>query len=295
MRFSKIIIIGAGPAGLSCAIQLKRMGLDPLVIEKDMPGGLLFNANIIENYPGFPGGISGPELAGRIAKQALAFNVNIQQDACHLVQYSDNQFILNCKSGYIWCEILVLATGTNPVIPVNLDSGLVNSGLIHFDISHLRNVTGKKIGIIGAGDAAFDYSLTLSQNGNEVLIFNRSQHINALNDLKKKVFINNQVKYFENHTLNYLEIIDNKILTAIINSASGNKKYSLDYLIFAIGRKPADGFYRESLEGFIPNLLREKRLYLIGDLINGNYRQVSIATGQGIRAAMEIFQNESNQ
>ena len=90
MRFSKIIIAGGGPAGLACAIQLKRMGLDPLVIEKGTPGGLLFNANLVENYPGFPGGISGPELAGRMAEQATAFNINIQQDKYLLINFLKN-------------------------------------------------------------------------------------------------------------------------------------------------------------------------------------------------------------
>lgn len=294
MRFSRIIIAGAGPAGLACAIQLKRMGLDPLVLEKGQSGGMLHNANLVGNYPGFPGGITGPDLAEKIIMQASEFNIDILHDEINLVSYSDRKFTLKCNSGYYLCEILIIASGTSPNKPENLPNTLVNSGLIHFDIINLRNLSGKGIGIIGAGDAAFDYSLTLAEK-NKVLIFNRSDNIKALQALTQKVFINKQVNYFENHTLISLEINDNKLLTSFFNTASEIRNYSLDYLIFATGRKPCDGFYRESLKGNIPNLLKEKRLYLIGDVINGNYRQVSIAVGQGIRAAMEIFRNESNQ
>ena len=73
------------------------------------------------------------------------------------------------------------------------------------------------------------------------------------------------------------------------------RNYSLDYLIFATGRKPANGFICESLEGKLPELIKNHRLYLIGDIQNGHYRQVSVAVGDGVRAAMEVFRNESNQ
>jgi thioredoxin reductase (NADPH) len=293
LRFSKIIIAGAGTAGLACAIQLKRMGLDALILEKGKPGGMLYNANLIENYPGFPGGIPGPDLAERIVSNVKSFNIQIQHDEIQLVTYTPGKFTLMCKSGYYHSETLIIASGTSPVIPETLPGRILNSGLFHFDISQLRSIFGKTIGIIGAGDAAFDYSLTLSEKNN-ILIFNRSEKIKALKSLSQKVFINNHIKYFENHILMNLEIIDNKVLISFFNSPSEIRNYSLDYLIFATGRKPCDGFFRESLEGNIPNLLKEKRLYLSGDVINGNYRQVSIAVGQGIRAAMEIFRNESN-
>ncbi len=295
MRFNRVIIVGGGPAGMACAIQLKRMGLDPLVIEKKRPGGMLFNANLIENYPGFPGGISGPDLAGRIVQQFKSFDIGLHYDEIKLVDYSGDRFFLNSSSGLYGCNILVVASGTSPRIPEELPEELIEKGLIRFDISDLREVSGKTIGIIGAGDAAFDYSLTLAENNNNVFIFNRRNQIKALKALSEKVFINNRINYLPHTVLKSLEINANNGLDAICVSASSNMKYSLDYFIFATGRKPADGFFRESLEGLFPGLLKEQRLYLIGDVINGNYRQVSVAVGDGVRAAMEIFRNESNQ
>jgi thioredoxin reductase len=280
---------------MACAIQLKRMGLDPLVIEKNRTGGMLFNANLVENYPGFPGGIPGPDLVDRMTRQFESYDIPVLQDEVKLAGYSAGQFSLSTTSGLCTCNVLVIASGSAPKIPEECSSELIEKGLVRFDISDLREVSGKSVGIIGAGDAAFDYSLTLAENNNNVFIFNRGNHIKALKALSEKVFINKRIHYLPNIELKSLDINDNMGLDVICNSASSNRKYSLDYLIFATGRKPADGFFRESLEGLLPGLLKEQRLYLIGDVINGNYRQVSVAVGDGVRAAMEIFRNESNQ
>jgi thioredoxin reductase (NADPH) len=280
---------------MACAIQLKRMGLHPLVVEKGRPGGMLFNANRVENYPGFPGGIPGPDLVKLIIEQAGYFNIESIQDEIVDVNYHEDKFNLDGKSDAYKCDILVIATGTSPIVPANFPEDLAGKGLIHFDITELRQISSKTVGIIGAGDAAFDYSLTMAENGNEVFIFNRGDRIRALKVLSEKVFINNNIIYLEKTSLKSLKARSDKGLKAILNSASGNKKYSLDYLIFATGRKPANGFFRESLKENLPNLLKEHRLYLIGDLKNEHYRQVSVAVGNGIKAAMEIFRHESNQ
>lgn len=280
---------------MACAIQLKRMGLDPLVIERNRPGGMLYNANLIENYPGFPGGIKGPALTDLFIRQFNRFLVSINHDEILLIEYSGGKFSLNATSGVYGCEILVVATGTTPEFPEKVNEELINKGLVHFDIIDLRKVSGKTIGIIGAGDAAFDYSLTLAENGNNVLIFNRSDRIRALKTLTEKVFINNKIKYLENSSLKNLETLPGKGLSAICHSASLNRKYTLDYLIFATGRKPENSFFSVSFEGELPGLIEKRKLYLIGDVKNGNCRQVAVAVGDGVRAAMEIFQDESNQ
>ena len=295
MRHNRIIIAGYGPAGMACAIQLKRMGLKPLVIEKDRPGGMLFYANKIENYPGFPGGISGEELVRLFSEQAGYFDIEVIKDEVQLISYENQRFSVKGVSGSYESRILIIATGTSPIIPDNCPIELIRKGLVHFDIARLKPVTGKTIGIIGAGDAAFDYSLSMAENDNAVIIFNRSDKIRALKVLTEKVFINKNIKYFENITLQNLEIVAGKRLLAIFHSASSNKKYSQDYLIFATGRKPASGFIDESLKGDLPGLINEHRLYLAGDIVNGLYRQVSVAVGDGVRIAMEIFRNESNQ
>lgn len=295
MRFSRIIIVGCGPAGIACAIQLKRMGLNPLIIEKNRRGGMLLNANLIENYPGFPNGISGADLADRMIEQLKSFDIEVLKAEVMQADYSNDSFSLTTTSGSFSCHLLIIASGTEPSVPPWCTAELIDNNRIHFDICRLRNVSGKTIGIIGAGDAAFDYSLSLAQKNNNVVIFNRGNRIKSIKVLAEKVFINKKIIYLENIELHNLEITPDKGLQAIFRSDSGIRNYSLDYLIFATGRKPAEGFYKVTLRENLPGLLRDQRLYLIGDVINENYRQVAIAVGQGLRTAMEIFGNESHQ
>jgi thioredoxin reductase (NADPH) len=295
MKHSRIIIVGFGPAGMACAIQLKRMGLETLVIEKNRPGGMLFNANRIENYPGFPGGVTGEELVRLFSEQTASFQIDPVWDDVQVISYRNGSFGLKGAIGIYQGEILIVASGTVPVIPEKCPLELVKEGLIHFDISHIKTVQSKVIGIVGAGDAAFDYSLTMAENDNEVIIFNRGDRIRALKILREKVFINNKIKYLQNTTLEDLETLPGKGLSAICHSASSNSKYLLDYLIFATGRKPADYFFHESIRDNLLDLTIKRRLYMIGDINNGHYRQVSVAVGDGVKAAMEIFRHESNQ
>lgn len=295
MTENQIIIVGYGPSGIACTLQLVRMGLHPLVIEKSRPGGMLPNARLIENYPGFPGGITGKKLAGRMMKQAGQFNIKMIKDEIILVDHRNDIFYIKGIKGNYKCDVLVLATGTVPVIPDNLPPELSQNRLIHTDISGLKNISGMTIGIVGAGDAAFDYSLSLAGKENNVLIFNRGNKVKALKVLREKVFTNNQIKYLSKTEVKRLETSPDKRLHAICHSESAIRTYSLDYLIFATGRKPADGFFLKSLEDKLDGLISGHRLYLIGDLKNGICRQVSAAVGDGVRVAMEIFHHESNQ
>jgi thioredoxin reductase (NADPH) len=167
--------------------------------------------------------------------------------------------------------------------------------MVHTDITRLKTISNRSVGIVGAGDAAFDYSLSMAEKENIVLIFNRGDQVKALKVLRDKVFINKKIFYLDNIEIKSLEINSDQRLNATCNSASAIRNYFLDYLIFATGRKPADGFFQKSLEGKLDGLISSHRLYLIGDLKNGSCRQVSAAVGDGVRAAMEIFHHESNQ
>ena len=291
----RIIIVGFGPAGMACAIQLKRMGLDPLIIEKNKPGGMLYNANLIENYPGFPGGIPGDKLADLLSKQASRYKINVVKDTVFNVEYEKGIFLLKGIAADYTCKILVIASGTTPIIPHNFPGDLFIKGLVHTDISRLRKTSGKVIGIVGAGDAAFDYSLTLAGKNNSVFIFNRGDRIKAMKVLQGKVLINNKIKYLDNTVVESLEIQPGRGLQALCNSASSIQKYSLDYLIFATGRDPALEMIGDEFREKFGKLQDEHRLYLAGDVKNGIFRQLSIAVGDGVRTAMEIFQHESDQ
>ena len=295
MTDSQVIIIGFGPAGMACAIQLTRMGLHPLVIEKAKPGGMLVNANMVENYPGFPGGIKGDKLVRLFKKQASTFDINLVRDEITDVIHNGRSFELKGRKDAYKSDILVIATGTAPVVPAECPVQLIKRGLVHTDISSLRITTGKTIGIIGAGDAAFDYAVSLAENSNTVHIFNRSDRIRALELLQEKAKAMGEIKYFEHYRAMEMAEAPNNKLRAVFGHYEQSHPFLLDYLIFATGRIPALRFVNQELMSKMKILEQQKKLYLIGDVRNEDFRQVSVAVGDGVRAAMEIAQYESHQ
>ncbi|MBA4385944.1 MAG: NAD(P)/FAD-dependent oxidoreductase, partial [Anaerolinea sp.] len=152
-----VLIIGAGPAGMATAIQLKRYGLVPRLFEKSHPGGLLWNANWIENYPGFPGGISGPDLVDIFIKQIKP--IMITHDQVIELFWKDGLFNVITPNSLFQSKLAVIASGTKPKIlrGFSIHSDLVKN--IVYDLRTIKVQSRKNIIIVGSGDIAFDYAL----------------------------------------------------------------------------------------------------------------------------------------
>ena len=294
MEFYPVVIIGAGPAGLAAAMQLCRQGHQPLVLERDRVGGLLWNANLVENYPGFCQGISGPELVSLFQDQAKYLGVRVTFEEARLTGLEDDLFRIDTDKRKLSARILVAATGTKPIkLPDTIyDSGLER--LIFSEVVPLLGCKGKKVVIIGGGDAAFDYALNLAED-NQVVILNRGEEIKALPLLFDRALAHPQITYQSGTELKSAAVDPEGRLQLSILSQGDLKSMDGDYLIAAIGREPEMSFATPSIMKDIDGLKGEGRLYLIGDLVNGLYRQTAIAVGDGIRAAMEIDQYLSKE
>jgi len=175
----KIAIIGAGPAGLSSAIQLKRYGIEPILLEKEEIGGLLRSANVVENYPGFPEGITGPKLIKLFKKQLKNTMVRVHFEGMLELDYRNSVFFVNTNQRAITCRIAVIASGTKPRKLSNLNISKDFADRIFYEIYPLTQVANEKIAIIGSGDIAFDYALSLSKK-NEVIIIDRGKRVKCL-------------------------------------------------------------------------------------------------------------------
>lgn len=273
-----VIIIGGGPAGVATSLQLKKFDISSLLIEKHNIGGLLKNAYRVDNYPGFHKGISGDKLCTLFEKQLISFKCNYIFDDVATINYQNNAWIVNSKNTSYFSKIVVLATGTKAIYPDNISL----SNKIVTEYFSLKNITDKKIAVIGSGDAAFDYALSLYSNNNEVNIFSRSDQLKC-NQSLYNMFLKTMIILQKNHQLKNIEENNDHINIQFIHN-NNLRNYKFDYLVFAIGREP-DSYLIENIkiEKFI-----NKNLFLIGDLINGNFRQTSISVGQGVRTAMEI-------
>ncbi|MBN2550889.1 MAG: NAD(P)/FAD-dependent oxidoreductase [Anaerolineales bacterium] len=290
MPVEPVAIIGAGPAGLAAAIQLRRYGLAPLVFERAEVGGLLWNANLVENYPGFPGGIPGPELVRRMVEQARQHGVQVIRVEVKQLTYSGDRFTLLTEEQAVSCRVAVIASGTRPRqfeglgIPADLQDRVL------YEVAPLLDAVGKRIAIVGAGDAAFDYALNLARN-NTVCILNRGERVKCLPLLWERASAAERITYHPNWRVAAVEQHPEAGLRLACETPQGRAWLPADYLIGALGRLPQVDFFSPEFLEAAPQLQQQGLLYWIGDVRNGLYRQTAIAVGDGLRAAMQIHQH----
>lgn len=284
----EVAIIGAGPAGIATAVQLNIYGIDCVLIEQHEIGGLLRNANLVENYLGFPDGIRGKDLINLFKLQLERLKVEIVHNKVKRISYYGDGFKLESNNEVIYCDQLVLATGSLPKT-IMLKGKSVEKGngkRILSEIHTLFNKEKLNIAIIGAGDAAFDYALNLSARNN-VSIHNRSDRVKCLQHLFKSVQKSSNITYYTFSTLANVTS-HNENLEIDWSNSNQIVKESVDYLIVAIGREPnlaclnKDVYYRMS------ELEKDGKLFMVGDVTNGIYRQTGISVGDGIFTAMKL-------
>jgi thioredoxin reductase len=289
MQLEDVIIIGAGPGGIATAIQLKRSGIEPLLLEKSHIGGLLLNANLVENYPGFPGGIPGTELVKLFESQLREVGVAVQFSEVVRLDRQES-FIVETRERRFHSRIAVVASGTRPRRFAEVEIPPEAAERVFYEVYPIAGVNGKRIAIIGAGDAAFDYALNLAGQ-NEVTILNRGQKKSCLPLLVERAEQSPRISYRENIAIIALKSSRDGLIL-IAESPAGKWQLPADYVIFAIGRVRQADYFSETLTKMASELEERGLLYFVGDVKNDLYRQVSIAVGDGVRAAMEIYERE---
>jgi thioredoxin reductase (NADPH) len=295
MKINEVAIIGAGPAGIACSIQLSRYGIAPLLFERDMPGGLLKNANLVENYPGFPGGIKGIKLIEKMTRQLELAKVQIIHENVSLMSYSEDFFRIKTDQNTYISQKLVAASGTVPTRWIEFEIPESIQQKVFYEVYPLKDLRDKVIAIIGAGDAAFDFAIQLASY-NKVIIINRTEKIKCLPLLLKRAKENPRISYLDNYQIKEIKPeLTSHCLQLFFQTGKGMESLLADYVIFATGRRPELSFADPFIHKHLDELKQEGKLFLIGDVKNDLCRQASIAAGDGIRAAMEIYFNESHK
>ena len=291
MSVDEVLIIGAGPAGVATAMQLKRYGIEPHLIERSSIGGLLRNANLVENYPGFPGGIPGPALVRLLEQHVRDYSLRITHGEVTRLDFSGGVFHAETSAGEISAHIVVIASGTKPKPFVFPDLPAAAGSLIFFEVYPLSNLAGNRIVILGAGDAAFDYALNLGRK-NQVLILNRGTELKCLPLLWERAREEPAIEYFEGVSIDRIEVEPLSRLKLEYSQAGFNRSICCEALVVAYGREPHLDFIASRLQAMAGKLEEKGLLHFIGDVKNGIFRQTSIAIGDGILAAMKIYQKE---
>lgn len=285
-----VAIIGCGPAGLSAAIQLKRYGVSFILLERAEAGGLLRNANLVENYPGFPDGIRGSELVARFLDQMERLSIRAIQAEVIDLSYEDGIFQLVTSGGNLQAHCVVIASGTKPRIFSDISIPPHLQPRVYYEVHPLATSAGQRIAIVGAGDAAFDYALNLARQ-NDIFILNRSDQPSCLPLLWQRASVISGITYYENTHITKIESHPSGGMSLQCASPRGELHIQANYLVGALGRSPQLDFLQPPFMEAAGALEKQGVLYWIGDVKNGIFRQTSIAVGDGILAAMKIYRH----
>lgn len=297
MSEKKIAIVGAGPAGVTAAVQLRRYGISSLLFDsKGRAGGLIENANAVENFPLLPAGMTGLSIADLLRSRCLDLRIDVIDRAIERVSVEkDGRFTLTSRGGTTvetGIQALLLAAGTKPVKIDGWGAEELEGRRFFYEIVELRKViTPRRTAVIGSGDAAFDYALNLAADfDSEVRIFMRKDRAKCIPVLETACCGNPRISIDYTHELSGVEERGGE-LSLHFESPVGTMEYRCDALLAATGR-------RSTLPDFAPEVAMDSitssgatnipGLFVAGDIRRGNARQLSIAMGDGMAAAMEI-------
>ena len=297
----KIIIIGSGPAGLTSAIYSARADLNPIVFEGVQPGGQLTITTDVENYPGFPEGIMGPELMDSFRKQAQRFGAQTFFKNVDSVDLSQSPFKVNVGQEIHLADSIVIATGASAkLLGMESESKLMGHGVSACATCDGFFFKDKKVLVVGGGDSAMEEAAFLTKFASNVIIVHRREEFRASKIMQKRVFDNPKIDIIWNH-----EVVDmvgepgkNGLEKAVLKDREGNlTDVVCDGLFLAIGHNPNSGFLNGQLKtddkGYIitdPDSTQTsiKGVFACGDIQDTVYRQAVTAAGSGCMAAIEV-------
>ncbi len=257
--------------------------MEPLLIEQHHTGGLLHHAHWIENYPGFPAGISGPDLVNLLRRHLKKGRIKVLHDTVLKAAFRNNRFLIKTRQRSIPCRTLVIASGTKPrILPKSIVDEAIRDRIL-YDPRRLRNRRKKTVCIIGAGDAAFDYALGLAPR-HRIILLNRGRDPQCLPLLFDRARREPGVCILSRFQVRTIKLVPDGIQ---INARDG-RCVRADYVLPALGRLPSLDFLDPAMRTRFSSLRSKHRAWVIGDVRNGRFRQAGISVGDGIRCAMEI-------
>jgi thioredoxin reductase (NADPH) len=304
MSHHHVLIIGSGPAGLTAAIYTARANLAPLVIEgepsstSDQPGGQLMLTTEVENFPGFPDGVMGPELMMKFREQAARFGATYVTTKVTKIETSQRPFVVHTHDQVYTADAVIVATGAQSLmLGLEAESRLLGHGLSTCATCDGFFFRGQDIAVVGGGDSALEEALFLTKFASTVTLVVRRDVLRASKIMQDRAMANPKMKFLWNHQVVDLKGQD-KLEGAVVQNTKTGEQSNLDItgIFIAIGHVPNTGLFSGILDmedsGYLitrpgSTYTNIDGVFACGDVQDHTYRQAITAAGSGCMAAID--------
>ncbi len=293
-----VIIIGSGPAGYTAATYTSRAKLKTLIVTGSLPGGQLMTTSEVENYPGFPNGIFGPELMMNMRQQAERFGSIIVDDEVTEVNFKQRPFFVKTYSKEYLSRAVLVCTGATPrKLGISGEEDYGGRGVSYCATCDGPFFKGEDIAVVGGGDTALEEATFLTKFGKSVKLIHRRNTLKASKILQEKSFDNPKIQFLWDSTITKITG-DKKISKISIKNVNTKEESELSVggLFVAIGHEPNTKIFKNQIEmdnhGYI--VLKENSktsvdgVFAAGDVHDFRYRQAVTAAGFGCMAALDV-------
>ena len=299
-----VIIVGSGPAGLTAAIYAARANLAPLVIEgepsstSDQPGGQLMLTTDVENYPGFPDGIMGPDLMQHFREQAARFGAELITEKATKVDLASQPFQVWVRDTVYEADAVIVSTGARSLmLGIDAESRLLGHGLSTCATCDGFFFRGQQIAVVGGGDSALEEALFLTKFADKVTVVHRRDALRASKIMQDRAFANPKIEFLWDTVVDDL-LGSDRLEGAIVRNVHTGATSTLDVsgLFVAIGHRPNTDLFAGVLNtdenGYLVTVpgstyTNVEGVFACGDVQDHTYRQAVTAAGSGCMAAID--------
>jgi thioredoxin reductase (NADPH) len=294
-----VVIIGSGCAGLTAALYTARAKLNPLVLEGHEPGGQLSLTTLVENFPGFPEGIQGPELIENIRKQAGRFGAQYQLGHVASTDLSKRPFAINLTKETIYARSLIVASGASARwLGLPSEQALIGHGVSSCATCDGFFFSGKDIAVIGGGDSAMEEAIFLTRFASKVTLIHRRDQFRASKIMLDRAQQNKKIDFLTDTMVEEVNDVAKKEVTSLkLRNVKSDKTWDLpaSAMFLGIGHIPNAKMFEGQLEtdsdGYLVTtnniFTRVPGVFACGDVQDRRYRQAITAAGTGCMAALE--------